>query len=154
MGIFDFLKSNFKEDLIADGNWSIAEGENNGFPVLYRFRSSIPKIIKETNFPHKISIVWQYQGENTKGMPSKETNQLQINFDDALDEIGTGEIGVLMIAITGNNQKEWIWYVKDPHNWMNQMIKCLDNHPQYPLDFQHSRDEQWDTYKSFIKMMK
>ena len=153
MGIFDFFKPKREKDLIAEGSWSIAEGKDDGLPIIYRYRSGIPNGINESNYPNMISIVWQYDEDENQGMPSEDTNAMQTEFDNALDAIGTGEIGVLMIAITGNNQKEWIWYVKDTHNWMNQMVECLNGHPQYPLNFEHHEEKTWDTYKLFIQKM-
>ena len=137
-----------------DGPWIIAEGKENEKPILYRVRMSIPSNVEVSEYPYLMSILWEYDQENESGMPTSKQNEQQLSFDDALDAIDNAGAGILMIVVTGNGRREWIWYVNDKTQWSQQLHKALEGHAVYPIDIEQSEDGNWETYRTFKDNLK
>ncbi len=148
MRINDFLKKR-KERKQAGDPWVVAEGEEDGLHILSRLRNCVPDGISISKYPYLLSILWEYENDNPSGMPSDDINKQQLAFDDALDQMDNTGSGTMMLAVTGNGRREWVWYVNDPNEWLENLHKCLHSHPVYPLDIQQSEDPEWETLKAF-----
>jgi len=148
MEIIDFLKKR-KEQKEEGDHWVIAETKEDGFPIIHRLKMSVPDGISISDYPFLLSILWEYETEDNSRMPSEEQNEQQLNFDDALDKMDNNGNGTMMLAITGNGRKEWVWYIKDPQVWSTELHECLQGHPVYPLDIEKSEDPEWETWKTF-----
>ena len=146
--ILEFIKKRKDKKDVGDP-WTIAEGNEDGLPVLYRLRGCVPDGISISKYPYLLSILWHYETKEESGMPSKDTNEQQLAFDDALDEMDNTGQGTLMLVVTGNGRREWIWYVSNPQDWLASLHTCLVGHPVYPLDIQQSEDSEWNTWKTF-----
>ncbi len=126
--------------------WAIAHAEEDGVPVLFRYRSDVP--VKDTaEFPYLISILWRYDGAQNEGMPDDLTLAQMNRVEDALDAIDKSGEAFLMVAVTGNNRREWIWYTADRERYMGMVNRSMPRQPKFPLDFATSEDPSWDTYR-------
>jgi len=101
--------------------------------------------MSQSDYPCLLNVSWEYENEN--GMPSSETHQLMGDFEDALDKIDRPGIGTLMLAITGNGRREWIWYVRNPQEWQNHLDSCLDGLPEYLIKIEYSEEKDWSTWR-------
>jgi len=125
--------------------WAIAHAEEDGMPILFRYRNESP--VKETaQFPFLVSILWIYDGDATTGMPDNQVLGEMERFEDALDSIDDSGAGFLMVAVTGNNRREWIWYTDDTMHFMARLNAALRGRPKFPLDLSASEDPAWLTY--------
>jgi hypothetical protein len=127
--------------------WAILEAEEDGVPLLFRFRTNIP--VADTNaFPFLISIMWIYDGKRNEGMPDDGTLAMMDRVEDALDWVDDSGEAFLMVVVTGNNRREWIWYTSDRQRYMALVNKAMPRQPKFPLDFATSEDASWQTYRS------
>src|SRR2546430_8858362 len=130
-----------------DDRWAVAQAEEDGLPLLFRYRQNLP--VKNTEqFPYLISILWLYDGKRQRGMPDDETLAQMDRVEDALDTIDQSGDAFLMVAVTGNNRREWIWYTDDKERYMALVNKALPRQQKFPLDFATSEDPSWQTYRS------
>jgi len=127
--------------------WAILEAEEDGVPLLFRFRTAIP-VGDTTAFPFLISILWTYDGKRNEGMPDDGTLAMMDRVEDALDWVDDSGEAFLMVAVTGNNRREWIWYTDDRARYMALVNKALPRQTKFPLDFATSEDPSWQTYRS------
>ena len=132
-----------------EDTWIVSEGQEEGLPMIYRMRDIIPSAINTPEYPNLISVLWEYDFDNPSGMPSDELDKQQRAFEDALDKMDNTGIGIMMLAVTGNGRREWVWYVNDQSFWLSSMHSCLEGHPTYPIDIEKSDDPHWDTWKTF-----
>ena len=127
--------------------WAILEAEEDGVPLLFRFRTNIP--VADTNaFPFLISIMWIYDGKRNEGMPDDGTLAMMDRVEDALDWVDDSGEAFLMVVVTGNNRREWIWYTSDRQRYMALVNKAMPRQQKFPLDFATSEDALWQTYRS------
>jgi hypothetical protein len=133
--------------MAQEDQWAILEAEEDGVPLLFRFRTNIP--VADTNaFPFLISIMWIYDGKRNEGMPDDGTLAMMDRVEDALDWVDDSGEAFLMVVVTGNNRREWIWYTSDRQRYMALVNKAMPRQPKFPLDFATSEDAPWQTYRS------
>jgi len=125
----------------------MAEAEEDGVPVLLRFRADLP-VKKTADFPYLISILWTYDGSKNGGMPDDRTLAMMDRVEDALDPIDESGEAFLMVAVTGNNRREWIWYTNSRERYMALVNRSLPRQQKFPMDFTTSEDPAWLTYTS------
>jgi len=134
----------------AENIYFTATGEQEGRPVIYRSMQSVPAGEKESDFPTLINIYWPFEKEENNGMPDQNTNEKQIAFEDAIASLDVNGTSHLMLVVTGNGRKEWIWYVKDSNKWMNKLNELLTGHEVYPIQIEMEKDSEWSTYHNFV----
>jgi Family of unknown function (DUF695) len=127
--------------------WATATGDERGTPVIYRYRQN--HTADPSRYPHALRIVWPYDGQVRNGMPPVEDNKLQVGFEDAIGTLGEGRAGYLMLVLTGNGRKEWLYYVEDPKRWLEELNRSLATHKPYPLQIGDWLDEGWSTWQKF-----
>jgi len=141
-------------ETIAENVYFTAQGEQDGKPVIYRSLENVPEDQKESDFPNLINIYWSFEVDVNNGMPDSETNENQITFEDAIESLDKKDISHLMLVVTGNGRKEWIWYVKDVDSWLNQLNELLQGHDVYPIEIKIDQDSEWSMYHNFVSGVK
>ncbi len=138
----------------AENVYFTAQGKQAGKPVIYRGMEKVPTGQKESDYPTLINIYWPFEANANNGMPETQTNADQIKFEDALEQLDQNGVSHLMLVVTGNGRKEWIWYVKDEEEWMSKFNALLAGHPVYPIEIEISEEPTWSTYHDFVAGMK
>lgn len=114
-------------------------------PMLFRYRNDLP--VKDTaQFPLLVSMLWEYDGTESTGMPDNEVLAKMERLEDAIDSIDDAQAAFLMVVVTGNNRREWIWYTDDTTRFALLLNKTLRGRPKFPLDLSASEDPGWRTY--------
>jgi hypothetical protein len=139
------------EETFDNDPWLIAQSEEEGVPLLFRMRQSIPASVQPERYPELISILWQLENETISGMPEDEELSAIIDFEDRLDGLEGDALGYMMVAITGNGRKEWLWYVADISAFMSAVNVALSSAPlRFPIEFEASHDATWETFRALI----
>ena len=71
-----------------------------------------------------------------------DTNADHIVFEDTLIPLDLEGYSQLMLVITGNGSKEWIWYARDFDDWIGRLNAALSGHPVYPIDIEYQLDPE------------
>lgn len=134
----------------AENVYFTAQGKQDGKPVIYRSMEKVPEGQKESDYPTLINIYWPFEVNANNGMPDAQTNEDQITFENALEQLDQNGVSHLMLVVTGNGRKEWIWYVKDVEAWMVKFNDLLSGHKVYPVEIEINQDPEWSTYHDFV----
>jgi uncharacterized protein DUF695 len=135
---------------VSNDQWSVAQGEKNGKPLLIRYRTSRPHGVEPTAFPFLLSATWSYQ-PNEFGMPSAEEMKSMDKFEDALAALEGSQTAHLMVILTGNGERDWLWYARGEEEAMHQVNQALKGHKRYPVQFSVQKDRAWKAYAQFEK---
>lgn len=111
--------------------WSTSVGSENGQTVIVRTRSGPPAAWPAERYSGSVELLWPYDGSQTNGMPSTETNTAMTEFEDAAAALETPDLGLLGLCITGNGRREWVWYVTDPAVFKKRVATLTAN--RYPV---------------------
>lgn len=144
----------FMSSAFAENIYFTATGEQEGKPVIYRSMQNVPEGEKESDFPILINIYWPFEKGENNGMPDRNTNEKQIIFEDAIATLDVNGTSHLMLVVTGNGRKEWIWYVKDSNEWVGRLNELLAGHEVYPIEIEIEKDPEWSTYHNFVSGVK
>lgn len=131
-----------------------AQGEENGKPIIYRSLHAVPFGERESDFPYLINIYWAFDAESNNGLPDAISNEAQIEFENHLESLDSNGISHLMLVVTGNGRKEWVWYVSNIESWMDEFNNLLSDCPVYPIEIENDLDPEWNTYHNFVAGVK
>lgn len=95
------------------GEWMLGTGDEAGHPVVVRTRTRPPGGMSLDGYPASVEIVWRFDGGARNGMPTSELAALMDECDQLLHTLEGPANGMLGLVITGNNRREWVWYVAD-----------------------------------------
>ena len=142
------LELNERQSL-ADDLWSVAQLERNAKPLLVRYRSERPAGVERAAFPFLLSATWTYQ-PNEFALPAADEMELMDKFEDALaSALETSQTAHLMVILTGNGERDWLWYTCGEAEAMRQVNQALKGHKPYPVEFSVQQDRRWRAYAQF-----
>ncbi|MBT0964219.1 DUF695 domain-containing protein [Denitromonas iodatirespirans] len=134
---------------IAEDQWTVATGDDNGKPMIVRFRSDIPRGVDIKQYPHLMAIAWKYEPANEGGMPSNADNNRMVLLEELLDSLETKRIAFLTVAVTCNGVKEWQWYSRDQEETMKVLNSALSGQSPFPIEISQQEDSAWSAYFRF-----
>jgi hypothetical protein len=134
---------------VTDDQWTVAQAEKNGKPLLVRYRSNRPQGVKSSAFPFLFSATWTYQA-NEAGFSAPEETELMDKFEDALvSALEASQTAYLMVILTGDGDRDWLWYTRGEAEAMRQVNQALKGHKRYPVQFSVQQDRSWRAYAQF-----
>ena len=87
---------------------------------------------------------------NEAGLPAPDETQLMDKFEDALvSTLELSQTAYLMVILTGNGERDWLWYTRGEADAMRQVNQALKGHPRYPVEFSVQQDRRWRAYAQF-----
>jgi hypothetical protein len=116
--------------------------------IVYRFLKEFAPGFDKATQPERFTIIWKYQGN--RGMPAIAERERMDAVEDALEAAdGTGSSVTPVIVSTGNNVRQWIYYVQSRQEFADRLKVTLQKMPGLPLEVRSERDPEWKTYKAF-----
>lgn len=136
------------EDAPDEGEWVVAEAEDEGNPIILRIRS-VPAEFEKAAYPHMISVAWPYQAIGA-GMPDAAQKERMDLLEDllmpALERSGNA---ILTVVITGNGIRQWQWYSRGMEETMDIVNATLESQDPFPVEFSLVEDPAWEGYSHF-----
>ncbi|MDO8652995.1 MAG: DUF695 domain-containing protein [Undibacterium sp.] len=128
----------------SEDTWSVGEAKIKGNPVVYKFINEFPDEVTRHRLPWLTVVSWKYDGSSNNGMPPKEINESMIKLEDGLETIEDKDNQHIDVySATGNNLKEFVFYISDREQFMSNFNKALKGHPAYPIEVNFYEDKEW-----------
>lgn len=132
---------------VAEETWSVAQAFIEGKPVVYKFMNELPNKPVRDTMSWLTVISWKYDGSNNNGMPLNAINESMIKLEDGLENIeGRETLYFDDYSATGNNLKEFVFYIADRELFMANFNKALNGHPSYPIAVNFYEDKEWSDF--------
>lgn len=147
----------FAEDVKKEEKQSgvIGRVKVKGNPVIYRFDSKPIPDAKKKALPWLAVISWKYDGSKSNGMPPKGINERMRALEEALEKsVEAIDICEHAISKTGNNTKEFIYYISDKKVFIDRLNKALVKHKRYPIEINFYKDPKWTELEDAQKLFK
>jgi hypothetical protein len=148
--MFGLLKRKPK-DIGGQEQWAIAQGNENNCFILVRYRRETPREANISKYPRLINIYWRYAPINEKGMPESDDYERMLGLEAELEALETPQLGFLVLSITGNSRKEWVWYVQSDQAFIHALNSQLLGKAPFPIEIEASDDKGWSKYFEFLK---
>jgi len=135
-----------KAAAVADDQWIIAESDENGFPVLSRFRSGVPAGIEVADYPRLVNLYWRYEPGRDQAMPGDEDYDEMVRLENHLEKIEGPEVGFMVLSVTGGCRKEWVLYVRSDETFLSAFNAQVIGEPRFPIEIEAASDPEWGNY--------
>lgn len=133
-----------------EDQWTLATGhDNNGKPMIVRFRSNVPAGVDIKQYPHLLVVSWKYEPWSEEGMPSESDNERMVLFEQLLDSLEAKRTAFMTVAVTCNGVKEWQWQSRDHEETMKSLNSALSGQNPFPIEISQQEDPGWSTYFGF-----
>ncbi len=150
----NFFKKNRRESGQNESEHTgmIGEYYEGEFPVIVRFVNETPRDEDIKRLPWFTVISWKYDGSSRNGMPPVKVNEKMLRLEDALvDKFDENLICQHAYNRTGNNLKEFNYYIADRDEFMTQFNDALKGHEQYPIEITFYEDLEWKEMKKLLE---
>jgi hypothetical protein len=124
-------------------------------PVIYKFVNELPESEVRNQLAWLTVLSWKYDGATNNGMPLEAENQRMIVLEDTIEDgIESDSILRHVYSRTGNNLKEFVYYIHDQEEFLASFNKAVDGHPQYPIEINFYEDGEWEDFKKLLNDFK
>lgn len=135
-----------------DSKGVIGQYIENDNPVILRFVGETPNENIISKLPWFTVVAWKYDGSGNNGMPTNTTNTKMIKLENALESaFKSNEVCRHAYNRTGNDLKEFNYYINDRDEFMKHFNRALRNHEEYPIEVSFYEDPNWTEFKKLIK---
>jgi len=133
-----------------ESKWTILQGEENGRPMFVRRNESAKQLMGHKDYSYRIGFAIPLRNPNFEGLPSNEEMEMLNSIEDVLSkEIEKDKNSLLVLVITTNGMREFVYYTKRP-DIIKQAVEKIQ--AQFvPHEVQHyvKEDPEWEVYKEF-----
>jgi hypothetical protein len=133
--------------------WATAISKHNSLDkkiiYIYIYIQKFDQIKLKTIHQNRIIVVWEYFGIN--GMPDASVSEKINYFENTLaSRIEDGVFSTLAIVSTGDNLREWTYYVASEDEFFSRLNDAFANKDLLPIKIYAAADPNWDTYNDFL----
>ncbi len=134
----------------ANNGWLLTTSKDKR--LLVKVRNQIPASTSPAKYPQAIEMHWRYAPDSL-GMPPEKVVAQIAKFEAAIDPIQGDRLGYLMMIVTGNGERTWLWYVADPKAFGAALNRFVPGHP-FPITVNIAQKEpDWKTYRTMREKM-
>ena len=83
-------------------------------------------------------------------MPNWDDHQQMNLLEDTLEPVlGEDRFATLALVSTGEDLREWTFYVKSEDEFFTRLNRALGGMPRFPIEIHTASDPTWDMYEQF-----
>lgn len=133
--------------------WNIAEGGTKEHPILIRYRPDLEGFIGHKSYSKRLVILWDFEPDNSTGMPSSDLSDQMKLMEDALVEVlDPDRLAILSFVLTKFGCREWHFYAEDIPEIGNRINLALAALPKLPLHLQVEEDSNWEELQNVYNL--
>jgi Family of unknown function (DUF695) len=139
----------------AAQSWATATSthSSNGRVIVFRYISDFVAGFERSTQPVRVILVWKYKGRN--GMPIPKVRERMDEMEDLLAPVVEADgFASLALVSTGENLREWIYYVKTEDGFLERINQALGGRSEFPIEIHTAQDPTWSNYQTFIDGLK
>jgi len=121
-----------------------------GVETRLRLLMETPSQAERAARSHLVAVAWRYGEDGAEGLLPSALDALRLVQAEALLEDGIERrgLGMLVGAMTGGLQHEWLYYTADPREFARAFNRLLAETPDWPVRLLTEFDPGWDAYLS------
>lgn len=120
--------------------------------VMVTGRDGMDEAMGSGKYTCRVEITWPYEA-SADGMPRSEDAELMGRVDDALRDAFRKEKACVLTGIyTGDGERNWIVYTKNPRIFNSVLNRALEPFELLPLQLYAENDPEWEEYRQMREM--
>jgi hypothetical protein len=125
----------------------------DGLPVLYKLLvGELPAAALTEKLTWLTIISWDYDGSGNNGMPPEAVNERMIALEDAISaQLERDGFLLQTYSRTGNNLKEFYYYINDRDSFIEAFNAALAGHDHYPIEITFYEDPKWQDLQEVLQ---
>jgi hypothetical protein len=133
--------------------WGMATARrpSDGWVMFYRFADRLGADIRKSEQPERVTITWRYSQSN--GLPLVAERESMDKLEDVVESL-TSKTAALVLVSTGNNRRQWVYYVKSAADFIEVVRKAQPESVEHPLEFESDIDPVWAYLDSFTRSVR
>jgi Family of unknown function (DUF695) len=141
--------------LTAPDDWSLAQGERDGFPMIVRMANAYRGLAPLPGYDHHVIISIQLRNPRPNGFPSSEEgDDLQALEENLCRVLETGNDTLCVLVVTNNGLRDLIFYTRNVESVQQRTEEAKSVYSGFEIEFWIEPDEGWDVYRHFSKWIK
>jgi Family of unknown function (DUF695) len=131
--------------------WTITEVNTGMHPYRVRFRRFDVTFPKQ-DFPIRVNIFWSMIESDDQGYPtSAELERLHVFENRLVEAEEQNNFSVFAMTVTGRNQREFVFYTPEPHEFVKRIALMPQQEERYPIEIYRSSDVAWEYFENETK---
>jgi hypothetical protein len=130
--------------------WATATSTNqsNGRSIIFRYINEFREGFNRASQPDRVILVWKFQSES--GMPVVAERERMDAMEDLIHPVLEDDgFATLALVSTGENLREWTYYVKSKSEFMVRLNEALASQSAFPIEAHATADPKWTMYETF-----
>lgn len=134
---------------ISEDWWSSPTESESGRLVIVTGHGKLGNVRATGEYSTRVEVSWSYDAQ-PDGMPGLSDSRLMERATDALlAAFKSGEVAVCTAIVTGDGQRDWVFYTRNLRSFGRVLNSALAPLPPMPLEFSATDDPQWEEYIEF-----
>lgn len=131
--------------------WAIAQGTTgDDLPLLVRikrYEDEFPRV----RFPHRLDIAWPVSADAVDGLPTRtDMDAMQVFENRLCAAVEADAQATLCLVLTGAGEREWIFYCRDEHEFVQRLGNMPHDGAAYPIRIEYEHDPEWLYFADFL----
>ncbi len=137
-------------DQFPADNWTVAQGECDGRPLVIRINTAAKKFVAHPQLATRLGVTVPFHSPNENGFCAKEEGDQVGKIEDQLcDALAADKTGFLVLVITTNGAREFVFYVRDAARAQAAAKKAASQTSTHKLQFGTLDDPEWSYFAQF-----
>jgi hypothetical protein len=138
-------------ELPRDGAWLVAQGSNEGKPLIARINTSVDEFRGHPELTYQVGVAIPLKLPDENGMPqaaeAEELNQIE---DLVFDILEVQSRSVLVAVITTRGMREFVLYAVDPEEVKSNHTRlCQAVTTGHEVQLMIQTDPKWNVFAAF-----
>ncbi|HLY39794.1 MAG TPA: DUF695 domain-containing protein [Terracidiphilus sp.] len=148
---FHSRKSLKSEDLPLAEEWTVAEGEHNGNPMIVRMNAAYREFTGVEGYDHQVGIAMPLLDPEPSGLPSTTENAQLDDIEEHLCGLLEADRESIFVAvITTSGMRELVFYTRDPENVKAKFEDAKSRVDGHQVQLLIQPDREWKIYERLI----
>jgi hypothetical protein len=137
-------------DRFSIENWDVRQGEYEGRPVIARINRMAAKYVGHPELPVRLGVTVAFHSPNEHGFCNKEEGeQVGVIEDQLIEALAAEKIGYLVLVITTNGNREFVFYVRDGGKALAAASQVAAKSASHRIQSGTLDDPEWSYFARF-----
>jgi hypothetical protein len=136
----------------TEWGWSVGQTQWDGKPMFLRLQKRARRFAGHPELPFRLGVAVPLHAPNEHGLPVGEEFTALNSIEDALcDSLQPTHSGFLVMVITTNGMREFVFYVKDQEKATGAVEAARLIAAGHEVQYYVEKDADWALYRQFLK---